>query len=502
MKFLPLCMCLFLIFTFILFASGFSEVHQQRGLNYIRAGLYNQAQQEFQKVLSKTPDDIESYYQLGKAYQLDDMLDQAVDVYYQILQRETAKNLHGLACLSLTEIYIKQGDFKAAESSALRAIRLNPKMPHTHYQLGNVYIQQNRLGLAKIKFSESIEIDPEFSEAYQWLGRIALMQNQLEKSTNYYLKAITLTPNSASSYYNLAKVHRLQGDTVQTKKYLERFKKIKSYQDTVYLYEKSVDENPADLLIRMDLAGIHLENNNINEALNTYRSIILLDPTMSSAYKKLGKIYMEQGSLQDAIRAFEKVVELDENAVEPYLRLAWIYSKQQMFDIAESYLQTVIQKSPDLTLPYHGLAEIYTQTDKWEKAIETYQQLTKIDQDDLDAWLELGDLQIHFKKLNAAIYAFQQALETNPNCDRAYQRVAWIYASQEVHLNLAETFAAKAVKIDPSASNLSTCSYVYFKNGKYSKAKELIQRAIKIEPENQAYQTQLQDIQNAYQSGQ
>ena len=189
----------------------------------------------------------------------------------------------------------------------------------------------------------------------------------------------------------------------QAKKYLERFKKIKSYQDKVYLYEKSVDENPADLLIRMDLAGIHLENNNINEALNTYRSIILLDPTMSSAYNKLGRIYMEQGSLQEATKAFEKVVELDKNAVEPYLRLAWIYSKQQIFDTAESYLQTVIQKSPDLTLPYHGLAEIYTQTGKLENAIETYQQLTKIDQDDLDAWLELGNLQIHFKKLNAAV---------------------------------------------------------------------------------------------------
>jgi tetratricopeptide (TPR) repeat protein len=173
-----------------------------------------------------------------------------------------------------------------------------------------------------------------------------------------------------------------------------------------------------------------------------------------------------------------------------------------MFDQAEPYLQAAIQKLPDLTLPYHGLAEIYVQQGKLEKAIETYHQLTKIDQDDLDAWLELGNLQIHLKKINAAIYAFQQALKTNSNCDQAYQGIARIYANQEVYLDLAETFAAKAVKIDPSASNLSTFSYVYFKNGKYGKAKELILRAIDIEPKNQAYQAQLQDIQNARQNEQ
>ena len=502
MKYKLLFTCAPLIFTSILFASSSPEIPQQRGLRYIRAGLYNQAQQEFQRILSTSPDDIESYYQLGKAYQLDNMLDQAVNIYHQVLQRKAAKKLHGLTCLSLTEIYIKQGDFKSAEASVQQAIALNPQMAQTHYQLGNVYTHRNRLDLAKTKFNESVRLDPGFAEAYQWLGRIALMQNQLEKSIGYYTKAITLKPDHASSYYNLAKIYRLKGDSSRVTEYLEKFKKIKSYQDEVYRYKKSVDENPADLLIRMDLAGIHLDNDNINEALNVYKSIILLDPTMASAYDKLGKAYMEQGKFQEAANAFEKIVELDQNAVEPYLRLAWIYSNQRRFDLAESYLQVAMQKSPDLTLPYHGLAEIYVQQGKLEKAIETYHQLTKIDQNDLDAWLELGNLQIHLKKLNAAIYAFQQALETDSNCDQAYQRIAWIYADQEVYLDLAEKFAAKAVKIDPSASNLSTSSYVYFKNGKYDKAKELIQRAINIEPKNQAYHTQLRDIQNAGQNEQ
>ena len=371
MKWKLLFTCTLLIFAFILFASSSPENHQQRGLHYIRAGLYNQAQQEFQRILSANPDDIESYYQLGKAYQLGNMLDRAINIYHQVLQRETAKNLHGLIYLSLTEIYVKQGDFKSAETSVQQAIRLNPQMAQTHYQLGNVYVHRNRLDLAKIKFSESIKLDPDFAEAYQWLGRIALMQNQLEKSIGYYKKAITLKPDDASSYYNLAKIHRLKGDSSRVTEYLEKFKKIKSYQDEVYRYKKSVDENPADLLIRMDLAGIHLNNDNINEALNVYRSIILLDPTMASAYDKLGKAYMVQGSFQEAINAFEKVVKLDQNAVEPYLRLAWIYSNQRMFDLAESHLQIATKKSPNLTLPYHGLAEIYVQQGKWEKAIET-----------------------------------------------------------------------------------------------------------------------------------
>ena len=88
--------CTLLISASILFASSSPENHQQHGLHYIRAGLYNQAQQEFQRILSANPDDIESYYQLGKAYQLGNMLDRAINIYHQVLQRETAKTYMGL----------------------------------------------------------------------------------------------------------------------------------------------------------------------------------------------------------------------------------------------------------------------------------------------------------------------------------------------------------------------------------------------------------------------
>jgi tetratricopeptide (TPR) repeat protein len=441
------------------------ENRLQSGIKYIKLGLYTKAIVEFQEILSQNSTDAEAYFQLGHAYQFSERLDDAVDAYQQVLNLPASRKLHGLAHLSLAEVYCKQSQFVTAEKHAKEAIPNCPFVADTYYRLGYVYTHQGKLELAIQEFNKAIELKSDFTEVYQWRGLIALMQNQPEKSVRYYQQAIQRKPFDQSSYYNLAKAYRLLGNLSAAREQLQHFEKIKQYQDRAYWIQKSIDENPSARPMRMKLAEIHLEYENTAAAIAEYQTLLALNPDFVAAYDHLGRIYMQHNQFQEAIPLFQKVLQLDPKAIEPHLRLGWLYANREEFELAKSHLQSAIQKSPNLTLAYHGLAEIYRSQADLEKVAETYHQITQIDPTDTDAWIELGNLHTRTNQVDLAIAAFQEAIEINEKNPYPYERIAWLYVNQ----------------------------------GQYEVAEDAIRQAIKRDPQNADYQKRLKQIQNARQ---
>jgi tetratricopeptide (TPR) repeat protein len=59
-----------------------------------------------------------------------------------------------------------------SESSLREAIRLEPKFPQAHFQLGNVLEQMNRSAEAIAEFQQAVALDPSYAEAHLALGRL------------------------------------------------------------------------------------------------------------------------------------------------------------------------------------------------------------------------------------------------------------------------------------------------------------------------------------------
>ena len=400
---IPIYGVLFLAIIFIqtpkTLSAETSESAMKQGTEYIRLRIYPKAVDTFQSILSKNPTDINALFQLANVYKLQDALELAIETSEKILtiiskeKNQTDEGLASFTHLLLSEIYCKQSKLEVAEVHAKAAVQITPTEAGTHYRLGYIYTHQAEFDAALIAFKKTLEIRPDFAEVYQWLGLIALMQSQPQDAISHYKTAIEKKPFIQSAYYNLAKAYRLTGDMESAAAQLKIFQNMKAYYDQAYAIEGFLNEDPTNVALRMELAKVHLDHQNISAAIATYKAVIRLNPKFVGGYDQLGRLYMELNSQQRAIPLFHKVLELKPNVVEAHVRLGWLYSQMDSDEKAISHLKKAIEKMPEHSLAYHGLAEIYTHQGHLDKAIEIYQKITKIAPTDRDAWTALRRLE-------------------------------------------------------------------------------------------------------------
>lgn len=400
---LPIHFVLFLVIILsqapIIVSSDQYEAEMKQGVEYIRLKIYPKAVESFQLILTRNPKDIDSLYQLANVYKLQEKLELAIETSEKIFSISSKKQdsadeiLVGLTHLLLSEIYCKQSKLDIAEDHAKAAAQRISSAADTHYRLGYIYTHQANFSDAKIAFKKTLELNPDFAEVYQWLGLIALMQNKPQDAITHYKTAIKHKRYIQSAYYNLAKAYRLVGDMESAEFQLDLFQKMKAYYDKTYTIEGYLVEDPTNAALRMELAKIHVEHNNIVAAIATYQAVIRLSPNYVEGYDKLGRLYMKVNSLKRAIPLFHKVLELKPDYVEAHVRLGWLYSQQDSDEKAISHLQKAIELKPEHSLAYHGLAEIYSHQGHIDKAIKIYRHITKIAPTDRDAWTEMRRLE-------------------------------------------------------------------------------------------------------------
>ncbi|RKU24586.1 hypothetical protein C6497_17350 [Candidatus Poribacteria bacterium] len=388
----------FFLFTPIVSTSQIDSDFK-KGLDYVELRLYPEAVDIFNAILSRQPTNVNVLFQLGNVYKLQDKSELAVVSFNKIITELESNALlnqpkiYGYTHLALSEIYCKQSKLEIAKQHAIVAVEMVPSDADTHYRIGYIYTHQAEFNNAITSFQKALKLNPDFAEVYEWLGLIAVMQNKPKEAITHYKKAIQIKPYIQSSYYNLAKAYRLLGDSEAAKKQLMLFQKMKNYYDQTYALEGFLAEDPQNSILRMKLAETHSQHQHFSAAIDTYKTIIRLNPKYWEAYDKLGRLYMGLNFPGKAIPQFQQVLQLNPNAVEAHVRLGWLYNSQQKYNRAEIHLQKAVEKMPKLTLAYHGLAEIYTQQGHIEKAIQTYHTILKISPADVDATSALQKLE-------------------------------------------------------------------------------------------------------------
>ena len=84
------------------------------------------------------------------------------------------------------------------------AVQVCPNLFKAHYELGIILLRQGKSEEALRKFMEVLEINPKYASTYNNIGVIyAKYRKHDEKAIGYYKKAITYDPNDSLFYINL-----------------------------------------------------------------------------------------------------------------------------------------------------------------------------------------------------------------------------------------------------------------------------------------------------------
>jgi tetratricopeptide (TPR) repeat protein len=297
-------------------------------------------------------------------------------------------------------------------------------------------------------------------------------------------------------------------------------KVLGNYEKAIELFNKCLEQDPADAAAMYELANIYTDQGKVSEAASLAERAAELDPANKWYKTLLIQLYQAQGKFTDAGRIIDQLIVAEPDNIEYYQdeALNYIYDNDyknavKSYDILEQKLgineDISIQKEkiyimmgkpdkaieeirklsgayPDEPRYLEMLAELYMTSGMYDQALEVYNEILKVDPENPYINISLSD---YYRKKGDKTKSLEylKAGFANPNLDidskvsilLAYYSVNEIYNSYKDEAFELATILIKAHPDDPKAHSIYADFLVQDK--RYEEARMAFLKVISID---------------------
>lgn len=330
--------------------------------------------------------------------------------------------------------YNKQYEGELAEAIEIYQLILAKNSQHVdslHF-LGLTYAQLGYINETILYLNQAQQLAPDDPTILNNLANAYKKTQQYELAKHYYLKALALKPEYAQAHSNLASVYDLQND----------------YKAALTHYKNAVHASPDFAAAHFNLGVLLLKNNELEAALKQFNNVLSLIPEHVEAQFYKGVLYLENNSLAEAEQAFHRVISLDNNHVEALTNLGVIALKMDQNQLAVDYFSKALAIDNDHCDARNNLAATFMHHDRFENALMHYDELLKREPKNIEYLYNSGVAQMALGHLKEAIGLFDRVLMQQPKHAPALTNLAAVYLKMD-QKSLAKEYLEKAYAINP-----------------------------------------------------
>jgi len=411
-------------------------------------------------LVAEYPDDMRVIQHLGFAYVLANRLEDAAQVYLDVLAREPNNDA---AHLNLANVYERMGDFPRAVTHFNKVVELNA-------DAGRVLEAKTRVRLIT-------------ATQMQQQGSLELAAAELER-------ALQEAPNHPLVNTRLAGIYR----------------ELKRFDDAEAALNKIVEAAPDNLDAHLQLGKLYLERNNyidgvwhldwvVNRGGNT--------PLAEEARQMLTQLESTFGDQVQGMRTmalnknqFKQRIAANPNDIEARFNLGVILVGQQMWDKARVEFETVRDLDPSIARAYLNLAQIYTQLGRFKEAGDAVLTYISLETDPNVAdtnvgyfAMLLGQKLYEEQQSDAALYQFRRVLEVAPNDVLAQFYIGLILGSKGQLEEAAQAYEKVLERAPTHIGARTNLALIYEQLGKEAEALAHYRRIALSAPPGQIKQT-------------
>jgi tetratricopeptide (TPR) repeat protein len=320
-----------------------------------------------------------------------------------------------------------------AEAALRAALSLNPDKPEPYRLLSQLYLDTQHADLAIPLLERLRVIAPQTPNTLSNLAEAYAITGEEDKALETARQAVALEPNNP-------RAHALLGVTLGTK--LETKTAIASLQ-------KAYSLAPTDNKIALSLAQACLDGSDLEAAEKVAREVIARDPKYATAYYTLGRSYSRRTptpeNLKEGIAAFEKALEMKPEWGDAYSELGrmrlnagdtkgaiaaleFVWNKGGRTEDAAFHLGNAYRKVGQIAKA-DALGKEFKRLSQQNTKYEALRKRVTIDPNNVDAAIELGELEMDRKGYNDAQMLLEGALRARPKDVRALNAVIKLYKS-------------------------------------------------------------------------
>lgn len=242
--------------------------------------------------------------------------------------------------------FFNQGNFSEAAAAYERAGKGSEGSLESGIITGLSMLNSGKNQEAAYHFSGLAAAFPEAWESHYWSGVALRDLGRLEDAVTALQKAASLDTGNERVRKELVESYLERGDLKNAVIWIN-LKKNKTASDYVNLAllaraEQSLDDEldylrvaaelaPRDTAILGELGEAQAESERTGEAIVTFHRILQINPADFAAHLRLAGLLLEQGDLEDSRELLERAVSLDPGSAEAHYRLGLVMDRLENF---------------------------------------------------------------------------------------------------------------------------------------------------------------------------
>ena len=424
---------------------------------YFDMRLFSDAALQFERLTLMEPEDTRSLFYLAHAYLADEKHEKALETFARILRFDPSNENAQVQSLWL-ELKLKR--YGAAIHSLENMMEANGGNDKLQLTLGELYLQSGKPDKALEIFQQMVYEKPSFVPAWVALFEVHIEQAEQELFLKELRRFYAIDDIDFSRKIDVVKLFMLRAENDQ------------SYSEHVH---EMVDE------------------------------LVAFRPGDPSVYVLRGMSLRVRKKYMQAQEDFQRALDLDQQNIFAWEELTSMYMIQEQYHHVFYTVSQARKKIGHSSLRlevFEGYALF--RSGNYLKSVQLLENARSYEKHESPSWLLVQaniTRAMAYDKLHRqlkSINAYKDVLGIDPENVLALNNLAYLYAERGENLNEAMKYAKQAVDAEPdNPVFLDTLGWLYYKTGDYEKAREIIEKALSMEPHEAEIYEHLAEIYRA-----
>lgn len=447
------------------------KIHPQAFHYFVNAAIYEQmgnpylAATNYQKALRFYPESYEIRFSLAKhLYRLQKFEDGLV-VLSQISPEDP--DVYDLRA----KLYLATGADDSARMSYLESVALDSTNSSAYSYLAGAYRKQHNLDSTIWAYKNLARLRPERYRLLTELARLQAQKGDYESAKASFWSSIELAgePENIVSFIGLGELYQV----------------TQQPESALIVLNMALETDSTNVLIHRNLRSVYILMDSLELALLHARKETELTPLDLSAARRLGMLYYWLDSLRQADSVFTHLVASGERHPANHSYLGRIALRNEDLERAREQFILVTQLADSVYESWVDLGYVYRQMGQPDKEIETYRSglnHMRDEQSQSQLLFTLGSAYEQHGRIDESVATFEELVAKEPDFDQALNYLGYMLADRGERLEYARELIERAVSISPdNAAYLDSYGWVFYRLGDYKEALVHLKKAVTLD---------------------
>jgi Flp pilus assembly protein TadD len=240
---------------------------------------------------------------------------------------------------------------------------------------------------------------PAHAIGWKALGKASLMLGLTAEALDSLRRAVRIAPGDADSHNDLGRAFHNAG----------------LLGEAEASYRKAQALNPNLPQTCANLGNLLAETGRRLDAVDCHRAALALAPANPVTHNNMGSVYYDLGRNGDAETAYRDAIALNPQYLEAWVNLGTVLRADAKWSDAEKCYRRALEIDPDSTAAMFALCSMLGKLCRNDaEVVALLEQVIRREPDHVDAYVELGNVQLRLGNTAASWEAFRRAQELRP----------------------------------------------------------------------------------------